>query len=308
MPLAEARRFLHVCYCCGDAEAASRWLCDGLGLRVAMRTTRGKGDGSILGLPGPIETEAVFVFDARGPRTSPGIEVQEWIDPAPLGRPYADPHRPGIHALGIAVPDLETARERLVGLGCHPVGPPARAGEILGGRAASARDPLGIALDLVETGGLDGGETRLRHLRLSCSDLVRSLEWYAELGFEVRERHEEVSVPAGLFAPVPGRVGAARLRLPDEPLELVLLQWLDPPAAGAPYAEPNHAGLYRMAIAVDDTRDSVRHLEGAGRPIERSPKLVALEGTRVPEMWIAFLRDPDGIPVELVERPRSAFR
>jgi catechol 2,3-dioxygenase-like lactoylglutathione lyase family enzyme len=35
---------------------------------------------------------------------------------------------------------------------------------------------------------------------------------------------------------------------------------------------------------------------------------IALHGTPVADMWIAFLRDPDGIPVELVERPRSAFR
>jgi len=25
-------------------------------------------------------------------------------------------------------------------------------------------------------------------------------------------------------------------------------------------------------------------------------------------MWICFLSDPDGVPFELVERPRSAFR
>ena len=170
-----ARRFLHVCYCCGDAEAAAGLLAEGLALRVAMRTPPGLGDGAIL-------------------------------------------------------------------------------------------------------------------------------------GFEPLARREALALPPALLGPGAGRVRAARMRLPDEPLELLLLQWLDPPSTGDPYAEPNHVGLYRMAIAVDDTRDSVRRLEGAGRPVERSPRLVALEGTRVPEMWIAFLRDPDGVPVELVERPRSAFR
>ncbi len=308
MTLVEARRFLHVCYCCGDADAAARFLCDGLDLRVAMRTTGRRSDGSILGFEGEIEAEAIFVFDGRGPRTSPGIEVQGWIDPAPVGRPYAEPHRVGIHALGIGVRDLEAALDRLARLGCQSIGRPQHAEEILGGRAAAVRDPLGIAVDLVERGELAPGETRLRHLRLTCSDLERSVDWYAGLGFEVLERHEEVSAPRALLGSAPGTVRVARLRLPDEAQALVLLQWQGPLAPGRPYREPNHVGLYRMAIGVDDTRDAVRRLERASWPIERQPRLIPLEGTRVPDMWIAFLCDPDGVPVELVERPRSAFR
>jgi catechol 2,3-dioxygenase-like lactoylglutathione lyase family enzyme len=272
-----------------------------------MRTVRRKEDGAILGLEREIETEALFVTDARGPRTSPAIEVQEWIEPAPVGRPYAAPNEVGIHAIGVGVRDLDAALARLARLGGERPGKPAPAKELFGGRAASLGDPRGVAVDLVEQGGLAEGETRLRHLRLACSDLDRSLAWYAELGFEALARPERLSV-AELFGSAPGDVRAARLRLPDEPLELVLVQWLDPPATGRPYREPYHAGLYRMAIAVDDTRDAMRRLEAARRPIERPPRRVALEGTRVPEMWIAFLGDPDGVPVELVERPRSAFR
>src|SRR5262245_4051080 len=272
-----------------------------------MRTPRRKGDGAILGLAREIETEEIFVTDARGPRTSPAIEVQEWIDPALVGRPYAAPEEVGIHAIGIGVRDLDAALARLASLGAERVGGPAPAKEIFGGRAAPLRDPRGVAVDLVEQEGLAGGETRLHHLRLACSDLDRSLAWYAELGFETLARHERVS-PGGLFGSAPGTLRAARLRLPDEPLELALLQWLDPPAEGRPYREPCHAGLYRMAISVDDTREAVRRLEGARRPVERPPRRVPLEGTRVPDMWIAFLGDPDGVPVELVERPRSAFR
>ena len=303
-----ARRFLHACYCCADAEVAARVLCDGLGLRVAMRSAGGPRGGAILGMQREIETEALFVVDARGPRTSPAIEVQGWIEPTPVGAPYSEPHAVGIQAVGVAVRDTEPALEALARLGCRVHGRPLAAGEIFAGRGACARDPQGVALDVVERAELAPGETRLAHLRLSCGDLDRSVEWYAGVGFELLARPEEVALPRGLFGPDPGRVRAARLRLPDEALALVLLEWLDPPARGRPYAEPNHAGLYRMAIAVDDTRDAVRRLEAAGRPVERQPMRVELPGTRVPEMWIAFLHDPDGVPVELVERPRSAFR
>jgi catechol 2,3-dioxygenase-like lactoylglutathione lyase family enzyme len=308
MPLVEARRFLHACYVCPDADAAARFLAEGLGLRATMRSAGGSMDGSILGLPREIETEAVFVFDARGPRTSPALEVQGWIDPPPVGKPYARPERVGLQAFGVAVRDAAAARERLFRLGSRPAGAAQDAKELLGGRAAALRDPLGIGVDVVESAGLEAGATRLCHLRLTCGDLDRSVDWYAELGFELFARPAPAEVPAGLLGPAPGRVRVARMRLPDEPLALVLVQWLDPPSTGQAYGEPNHVGLYRMAIAVDDTRDAAGRLARAGRPVERAPRLVELAGTKVPEMWIAFLRDPDGIPVELVERPRSAFR
>jgi catechol 2,3-dioxygenase-like lactoylglutathione lyase family enzyme len=214
----------------------------------------------------------------------------------------------GLQAFGVAVADAAAAHERLVHLGCRPVGEVQDAKETLGGRAAALRDPLGIGVDLVESAGLDEGATRLCHLRATCRDVDRSVDWYADLGFELLARHERIELPPRLLGPVPGRVRAAWMRLPDEPLSLVLLQWLDPPSAGRAYAEPNHVGLYRVAVAVDDTRDAVRRFERAGRPIERPPRLVELAGTKVPDMWIAFVCDPDGIPVELVERPRSAFR
>ncbi len=308
MTLVEARRFLHACYCCDDADAVARFLDEALALRVAMRTRGGRRDGAILGFDGEIETEAVFVYDARGPRTSPALEVQRWIDPAPVGRPYAEPHHVGIQAFGVAVRDLEATLERLAPLGGQSIGRPQRAGELLGGRAASVRDRLGIGVDLVEVADLADAETRLHHLRLTCSDLDRSVEWYAGLGFELLERSEPIAVARALLGSTAGTVRAARMRLPDEPLSLVLHQWLDPRATGRPYDEPNHVGLYRVAIGVDDTREAVRRLERASVAIERQPLLVGLAGTKVPDMWIAFLRDPDGVPVELVERPRSAFR
>jgi catechol 2,3-dioxygenase-like lactoylglutathione lyase family enzyme len=100
----------------------------------------------------------------------------------------------------------------------------------------------------------------------------------------------------------------ARLRLPDEPFALILVEWHEPPSRGRPYETGNHAGLYRFAIGVDDTRAAYDALVQAGWPLSNPPQSVELGGTNVPDMWIAFLADPDGLVVELVERPRSAFR
>ena len=77
---------------------------------------------------------------------------------------------------------------------------------------------------------------------------------------------------------------------------------------GSQYAEPNHAGLYRVALCVDDTRAAYNEMSSGGWIFARRPELVKLKGTPVPDMWICFLRDPDGVLYEFGERPRSAFR
>jgi catechol 2,3-dioxygenase-like lactoylglutathione lyase family enzyme len=286
--LVDARRVLHACWVCDDVDVVTRVLTEGLDLVVTMRTNGGPGDGSVLGFEGTIEAETVFVYDRRGPRTSPAIEVQDWRQPSPTGTPYADPREIGIHAIGVAVPDVASTLGRLKAFGCTP-DPHAFSPA---GRTVTA--PGGVRIDLVEDPTLD--ESRIHHLRMTCGDLDRSVQWYESIGFGVLDTHESTS---SRFA---------RVRLPDEPMALVLVEWLDPPSRGRPYSVANHRGLCRLALGVEDTRGAVAELEASGKPIYRPPQLVELTGTNVPGLWVAFLRDPDGVPVELVERPRSAFR
>src|SRR5437016_1538780 len=105
----EARRFLHCCYCCDDLLSATRFLTDGLDLDAFMQTADGPFDGSVLGLEGQVEAKACFAYDHRGPRTSPAIEVQAWVDPPAQGEAHTSPRAVGVQALGIAVRDLATA-------------------------------------------------------------------------------------------------------------------------------------------------------------------------------------------------------
>jgi catechol 2,3-dioxygenase-like lactoylglutathione lyase family enzyme len=302
-----ARRFLHCCYCCRDADAATRFFCDVLGLELRMRSTADRVDGRQMGFPGDVETDACFVYDRRGPRVSPAIEVQAWIDPPTVGQPYAAAHDVGLQALGIGVPDLDAALERLAGSGSVVLGRTDAASPI-SPTSAIVRDPTGVIIDVVES-RTAGEDTRMTHLRATCSDLDRSVAWYVALGFDVTDEHRRVRLPGEPFD-IDGAATAsvARLRLPDEPFGLVLVEWHDPPSTGVPYDVGNHAGLYRFAIGVDDARAAYDALVRAGLAVLGPPELVELPGTNVPEMWIAFLADPDGMTIELVERPRSAFR
>ena len=306
-----ARRVLHVCYCCADLDAATAFFVDNFGMRNFMGTPAGESDGAILGFDCPIISPTQFVYDARGPRTSPAIEVQGWIEPALEGTPVDDPTRAGIQALGLTVPDLATATDRLVGSGCEVRG--TGASPFDGAGWVTVRDPTGVLLDVVEDPQVPAGESRMRHLRVGCTDLAASREWYEGLGFETLG-HATVTDAAFLDRSLANATGpradaeALRLRLPDEPFEALLFEWRSPPAHGRHVTEPNHAGIYRAALGVDDTRASYAAMSAAGWVFEREPTSILLTGTPVPEMWISFLADPDGVALELVERPRSAFR
>ena len=299
-----ARRFLHVCYCCDATAPVTALFVDRLAMRNTMSTTPARSGGAIFGLPGEVLSSAAFVYDARGPRTSPAIEVQAWVDPPLVGTPVRDPTAVGIQALGVAVPALDDACRSLTAAGCAVV---AEGASPFGVHWATVRDANGVTLDMVEDGAVAGGETRLRHLRITVTDLGASVPWYEALGFDVIER---AHLDDAGFLGVEGEVDVevVRLRLPDEPFEAILLEWAAPRSHGRHASEPNHAGLYRTAVGVDDTRAAHAAMSAAGVVFDRGPMAITLRGTPMPEMWICFLSDPDGVPFELVERPRSAFR
>jgi catechol 2,3-dioxygenase-like lactoylglutathione lyase family enzyme len=298
-----ARRFLHVCYCCEDTVPVTKFFVEQLALCNTMSTPVKRSSGTVLGLEGDPLGGAAFVYDTRGPRTSPAIEIQSWIDPALLGTPVADPTAAGLQALGFVVPDVAVVTEwleeqgcTLAGSGISPFGSPWR----------TLRDPRGVSLDLVEDPLMDA-PTRMGHLRITCTDLEASLPWYHGLGFETVAAAD---ISDGSFLGVSGSVGASvvRLRLPDEPFEALLIAWETPRSHGRHVAEPNHAGLYRSALGVDDTLAAYAAMSAAGWTFDRPPMCVELTGTPVPDMWICFLSDPDGVPFEFVGRPRSAFK
>ena len=298
------RRFVHVCYCCADATEATAFFVDALHLINTMTTPDQYNSGAVLGMDRDVRSVASFVYDRRGPRTSPAIEVQGWYDPAPVGEPSIDPLEVGIKALGLAVPSIDHAVDRITAMGGTVV---ADSKSPFGERQVTLLDPRRIMIELVEDSSLDVASTRMHHLRATVTDLEVSLPFYDTLGFEVVERG---SVDDGAFAGIEGDVDAefVVLRLPDEPFQLRLVQWTTPAGHGRHYSEPNHAGIFRAALGVDDTRASYEHLTTNGATFDRQPMVVELSGTPVPDMWITFISDPDGIPYEFVQRPRSVFR
>ena len=113
-----------------DVAAAAEFYADVLGLKPGMKTARTAADGRALGVAGAPVTECWFLYDHRGPRTAPAVEVLEWETPATTGAHPAEPYHIGISSLGYAVPSLDRVQERQRSAAAPgPSSPPGRCAE-----------------------------------------------------------------------------------------------------------------------------------------------------------------------------------
>jgi catechol 2,3-dioxygenase-like lactoylglutathione lyase family enzyme len=280
-----------------DLASASAWYSAVLGLSPGMKTARVASDGRVLGVPGRPVTETWFMYDHRGPRTAPAIELLEWESPATSGEHPEQPNHIGLSCLGYAVPSLEDARVQAETLGSRwsavddwPVrGRDRRVGRIL--------DLDGVPVELLAGGP---APAVFSHLRINCADLDASLAWYSQLGFTAEAVTRSVRAPGAVLSCASLVTGG------DPSFSLELTRWEDPPAFGRPSSLAYHRGLYRIALGVDDVQ-AAYHVLAAGQPQIPAPVYVELPGTRLRGVTVLFLRDPDGIVVELVGRPRSAM-
>lgn len=126
------------------------------------------------------------------------------------------------------------------------------------------------------------------HISLKVTDLARSAAWWREaFGYDVfLDGH----------APTPDRsrhcIGL--LGGPDG-IALELLQIAGPAATPG----PNTLGLVGVSLSVEDVAAALAALKAAGHD--------AISGVIEADVWrVAFLRDPDGNIVELVQQPPGA--
>ena len=123
---------------------------------------------------------------------------------------------------------------------------------------------------------------RIHHVAVICSDYARSKRFYTEvLGLKiVAETHRA------------GR-GSYKLDLEIRPGQQIELFSFPEPPERPNY--PEARGLRHLAFEVDDLDEAVAHLQSHG---------VEAEDLRVDELTgkrFTFFKDPDGLPLELVE-------
>lgn len=122
-----------------------------------------------------------------------------------------------------------------------------------------------------------------RHSKLRVSDLDRAIAFYRDaLGYEFRKRK-----------PGPEGSDIAFLALPGEDTEIQLAHY---PDLGA-FEVPRH--LVHLAYRVSDLASVVERVLAAGATLVSGPYALP-SGSRV-----AFVRDPDGYDLELIQKPRA---
>ncbi len=122
---------------------------------------------------------------------------------------------------------------------------------------------------------------RTLHIGLRVADLERSLAFYTRLGYEVLG-----SVPETAFGSL------TMLKLPRD--EFVTIELVHDPGRG----EVGAGGLQHLVIQVESMRATIAEL--AERGIEVEPPS-SPDGSA--DFWTAWLTDPDGNRIELVQWP-----
>jgi catechol 2,3-dioxygenase-like lactoylglutathione lyase family enzyme len=302
-----ARRFLHVNLNCDALDATERIYGDVLGLKSRMRTDPTVAtDGSILGLDDETFCATAFLYDARGGRGGCALEAIEYHTPALSRDPSSDPIRPGIRALQVAVPDVAHAATALREVGLL-VGDPIE-GLLGSGTSVLALDPDGVVIELTEAADADGA--LFDGIRLAAVDAAATGAFLTAIGFDEVTAPTVQSLTGAQLSP--GGTGesdclVARYVLPEDGHQFTLdvVEHPETPADPVPWGG-NRQGLYRCALRVDDVHAALARVpdfvEQMGDPV-----WCPLPGTKIEGLYIAFLRSPDGVVFEFVERPLSFF-
>ena len=289
----EVRRFLHCNYNCTDVDLLERFYAPLFGLKAVMRTENTNGAGEPFGMYARSSTKTTFLYDHRGGRRANSLELVQWNEPRTFGSVYPHPWNHGIQSVAYSAHDLDAVASGAVELG----GTVVRRGD----GWLLLVDPEGVGLEVFQA----DGPSEMRYLRIVVSDLDRSLDWWGALGFV----EAPLAVVAGgdIWPDGDGRTITAERSIvgtDDASFGLLFTTWSGPQPVGPTYALPFHQGIYRMAMAVDDVHAAYDALLGMGVP-RVLPYTFQLPGTKLTNgLTILFIRDPDGILVELVDRPR----
>lgn len=289
-----AHAVLHCNLNTGDLERSEAFYVDAFGLQARMRSRNPDDDGTPMGLGTHTASVTAFLYDRRGPRAAPALELVGWQEPAlaPRGATSTGPA-----TIGLRTGYLGAAADAVRAAGGHVS--PVEGGVQVRGTSRPAlvtSDPDGVVVEIVEiapVGDEDATTPALSHERLCCADIDASIAWYAVLGWVVRSRSADGQT--------------ASLVLPEDPTFSLELQH-DPTVMTTSPSTATTQGLYRMALAVEDVQAAHDALQAhVGAPVP-DPWFFAMPDVPTSGFTALFLADPDGVVVELVERPRSAVR
>jgi len=138
----------------------------------------------------------------------------------------------------------------------------------------------------------------MEHVGIVVDDLAAAIEFFAELGLELRGQMPVEGRWVDRIVGLDGvRVDTAMLQTPDGHGGIELVKFHSPPTqTGDPHAPANTPGLRHLAFLVDDIHGVVAGLRA--RDTELVGELVRYEDSYL----LCYVRGPEGIIVELAEK------
>jgi catechol 2,3-dioxygenase-like lactoylglutathione lyase family enzyme len=293
----KAKWFAHANLNTHDLEETIAFYKKVFGLNVGWTTEPHMAQpGDVFAIPGQqVRWTGALLTDARGSR-GPALDVIEWRAPLTGGAPYTSRRNTGLARLVFVARDLDAAAEALRAEGAAPVSAVYADGAGRQHASLLAQDPTGTHLEIVQ----EQSRRSFAGVRINVSDLARSAEFYIRtLGLVGRPAEECVVVHGGTEGQ---RFQQRALHLPrqQETFSVLLTQW-DPVEPSEPvYSSGNHAGIYRIAVVVENIERAYGELVDAGIADVTPPSTTHLGGD-LPEVRPIFFPDPDGAVLELVE-------
>lgn len=141
--------------------------------------------------------------------------------------------------------------------------------------------------------------TGLDHVGFSVSDLDRSVAWYTDFFGDPPQLRKvwDVEYVSRIVGYPNCKMDCAFWRLPGGTI-LELIQYLEPPV-GFVDMESYNAGNGHLCLVTEDLAADFERLRG--RVQFRDPKPVRIPWGPYEGGWACYLRDPDGISIELMQ-------
>jgi catechol 2,3-dioxygenase-like lactoylglutathione lyase family enzyme len=143
--------------------------------------------------------------------------------------------------------------------------------------------------------------TKLDHVGFSVSDLDRSISWYTDFFGDppLLRKVWDVEYVSRIVGYPNCKMDCAFWRLPGGAI-LELIQYLEPPV-GIVDMESYNAGNGHLCLVTGDLAADFERLRG--RVEFRDPDPVRIPWGPYEGGWACYLRDPDGISIELMQQP-----
>jgi catechol 2,3-dioxygenase-like lactoylglutathione lyase family enzyme len=147
--------------------------------------------------------------------------------------------------------------------------------------------------------------TTLLHTGITVRDLDRSLRFYRDLlGMEtVFEQEKQGGYLEAIVGYPNAHARMAHLAFPGDSHRIELFEYLEPTPIGDA-AEPRHVGITHVCLVVPDLPATYARLREAGVDFYSEP--VPIDTGANAGGFGLYLRDPDGITLELFQPPRRA--